>query len=73
MINRNVFVKQYEQKTNLFVLCRCEKTTNFSENDASTAISSIAINPVMKCSRLIQERIKGGARKPWNRLTSADV
>jgi len=24
----NVFVKQYGQKTNLFGLCRCEKTPN---------------------------------------------
>ena len=30
-IYMNVFVKQYEQKSNLFGLCRCEKTTNFNE------------------------------------------
>jgi len=27
----NIFVKQYEQKANLFALCRCEKMTKFIE------------------------------------------
>jgi thioredoxin len=33
----NVFVKQYEQKANLFVLCHCEKTPNEIEQLKSQA------------------------------------
>ena len=65
----NVFVKQYEQKANLFVLCHCEKTPKVIERfvlAVKQVISNIIKMPFAYAVRYKNVRIAHTKVFPYN-------